>query len=98
MGAASIGPFKRRRSMLVKTFGFAGVAAGVALGAYGTIHAPAPATTPVASSGHGSTSGQYAQPTVGGMNFGATATMTTPSSVEAVPVASPPVKAAPYHG
>lgn len=98
MDAASIGPVKRRRSLLVKTFGFAGVAAGVALGAYGTTHAPAPAVAPVASSGHGASSGVYSQPTVGGMNVGATATMTTPSNVEAVTVASPPVKAAPYHG
>ncbi len=82
---------------VAKTFGFVGVAAGIALGAYGTIHTPAP-VAPVASSGHGSSSGEYAQPTVADMNFGATATQTTPSNVEAVPKAAPPVKAAPYHG
>ncbi len=98
MGAASIGTFKGRRSLLVKTFGFAGVAAAVTMGALGVANAPAPNNAPVASSGHGSTSGEYSQPTVGDMNFGATATMTTPSNVEAVTVATPPVKAAPYHG
>lgn len=83
---------------VAKTLGFVGIAAGVALGAYGTTHAPAPAVAPVASSGHGSASGEYNQPSVAGMNMGATATETTPSNVEAVPKAVPPVKAAPYHG
>lgn len=80
---------------VAKTFGFVGIVAAVVLGAYGTAHAPAPA---VASSGHGSSSGEYTQPSVGGMNMGATATMTTPSAIEGVPSAAPPVKAAPYHG
>lgn len=83
---------------VAKTFGFVGVAAGVALGAYGTTHAPAPAVAPIASSGHGASTGEYTQPSVADMNFGATATPTTPSSVEAVTVAAPPVKAKPYSG
>lgn len=83
---------------VAKTFGFVGVAAAVTMGVLGVANAPAPDNAPVASSGHGSSSGEYAQPTVGGMNFGATATLTTPSSVEPVTVASPPVKAKPYSG
>jgi hypothetical protein len=83
---------------VAKTLGFVGVAAGVALGVYGTTHAPAPAVAPVASSGHGASSGVYNQPTVADINMGATATPTTPSSVEPVTVASPPVKAKPYSG
>ncbi|GCB01290.1 MULTISPECIES: hypothetical protein [Mycolicibacterium] len=46
----------------------------------------------------GASNGVYNQPTVGGMNMGATETPTTPSNVEAVPKASPPVKAKPYSG
>ncbi|OKH79132.1 hypothetical protein EB75_25205 [Mycobacterium sp. ST-F2] len=83
---------------VAKTLGLVGIVAGVALGGYGTIHASAPAVTPVAGSGDGSASGEYTQPTTGSMNFGATATATTPGSVEPVPVASPPVKAKPYSG
>jgi len=83
---------------VAKTFGFVGVAAGVALGVYGTTHTPAPAIAPIASSGHGATSGEYTQPTVAAINMGATETPTTPSSVEPVTVASPPVKAKPYSG
>jgi hypothetical protein len=98
MGAGSIGTSKRRRSRLAKSFGFVGIAAAVTMGVLGVANAPAPDNAPVASSGHGASSGQYNQPTVGGMNFGATATATTPSSVEPVTVASPPVKAKPYSG
>ena len=98
MTAASTGPIKRRRSPLTKVFGIVGIAAGVTMGVLGVANAPSPDNAPVASSGHGSTTGEYNQPTVGGMNFGATATDTTPSNVEAVPKAVPPVKAAPYHG
>lgn len=83
---------------VAKTLGFVGIAAGVALGAYGTVHTPTPAVAPIASSGHGASNGVYNQPTVGGMNMGATETPTTPSNVEAVPKASPPVKAKPYSG
>lgn len=83
---------------VAKTFGFVGVAAAVTMGVLGVTNAPAPDNAPVASSGHGSTTGEYNQPTVAGMNMGATATPTTPSSVEPVTVASPPVKAKPYSG
>jgi hypothetical protein len=47
----------------------------------------------LAGSGDGSSGGVYVQPTVGGMNMGATATLTTPSSVPQVTQAVPPVKA-----
>ncbi|MDR3662922.1 MAG: hypothetical protein P4L86_21475 [Mycobacterium sp.] len=91
------GTTKRRRSLLVKTFGFTGIAAGVALAAFGAANAPAP-TAPDASSGHGASNTVFSSPAVGDMNMGATATWTPPSEVEATPVAVPPVKAAPYHG
>ncbi|WP_155927005.1 hypothetical protein [Mycolicibacterium sp. CBMA 234] len=85
-------------SPMAKTFGFVGIVAGVTLGVLGVSNAPAPDSTPVASSGHGASTGMYTQPSVADMNVGATATMTTPSNVEAVQMAVPPVKAAPYHG
>lgn len=83
---------------VAKTFGFVGIAAAVTMGVLGVTNAPAPDNTPVASSGHGSTTGEYNQPTVAGINMGSTETPTTPSSVEPVTVASPPVKAKPYSG
>jgi len=83
---------------VAKTFGFVGIAAAVTMGVLGVTNAPAPDNTPVASSGHGSTTGEYNQPTVAGMNMGATETPTTPSNVEPVTLASPPVKAKPYSG
>ncbi|MFL0242621.1 hypothetical protein [Mycobacterium sp. SMC-17] len=83
---------------LAKTFGFVGIAAAVTMGVLGVTNAPAPAVAPVASSGHGATSGEYTQPTVAGINMGSTEAPTTPSSVEPVTVASPPVKAKPYSG
>jgi len=47
----------------------------------------------LAGSGNGSAGGVYSQPTVGAMNMGATATFTTPTTVEPTTVAVPPVKA-----
>ncbi|MDR3662921.1 MAG: hypothetical protein P4L86_21470 [Mycobacterium sp.] len=88
------GMIKRRRSLLVKTFGFAGIAAGVTLGAFGAANTPAPTVVPNASNGHASPAATvYSSPRVGDMNMGATATFTTPSAAEATSVAVPPVKA-----
>lgn len=47
----------------------------------------------LAGSGDAPTNTVYVQPTLGGMNMGATATFTTPSSVPPVTEASPTVKA-----
>ncbi|WP_156752420.1 hypothetical protein [Mycobacterium sp. ACS1612] len=47
----------------------------------------------LAGSGDGSSAGVYSQPTVAGMNMGATATFTTPATVEPTTEAVPPVKA-----
>ena len=47
----------------------------------------------VAGSGDGSAGGVYTQPVVTNMNMGATATFTTPATVEPTTEATPPVKA-----
>jgi hypothetical protein len=47
----------------------------------------------LAGSGDGSSGGVYTQPAAPGMNMGATATFTTPTSVEPTTEAVPPVKA-----
>jgi hypothetical protein len=47
----------------------------------------------LAGSGDGSAGGVYTQPAVTGMNMGATATFTTPATVEPTTEATPPVKA-----
>jgi len=47
----------------------------------------------LAGSGDGSSGGVYTQPSVTGMNMGATATFTTPATVEPTTEAVPPVKA-----
>jgi len=50
-------------------------------------------TDTLAGSGDGSSGGVYTQPSVTGMNMGATATFTTPATVEPTTEAVPPVKA-----
>lgn len=52
-----------------------------------------PHTNTLAGSGNAPANTTYAQPSVGNMNMGATATFTTPSSVPPVTEAVPPVKA-----
>ncbi|MFG1929200.1 hypothetical protein ACGFK1_00885 [Mycobacterium sp. NPDC048908] len=47
----------------------------------------------LAGSGDGSSGGVYVQPSVSNMNVGATATFTTPATVEPTTEAVPPVKA-----
>lgn len=88
--------FTSRRSLLVKTFGWLGVAAGVALGALSLASTPDATTVPNASSGDAPTNTVYVSPTLGGMTMGATQTWTPPGTVEETTVAAPPVKASPY--
>lgn len=87
--------FTHRRSLLVKTFGLAGLSAGVALGALGVVNTPA-STVPNASSGDAPTNTVYISPTLNGMTLGATQTWTPPGTVEETGLAAPPVKASPY--
>jgi hypothetical protein len=72
----------------------AGLAAIVALSVLTVVYdrEPTGAAT-LAGSGDAPSNTTYTQPNVAGMNMGATATWTTPASVEATTVASPAIKA-----
>jgi hypothetical protein len=82
----------RRR---VKALGLAGAAAFVTLGALslGYGHGNGTTGTNLANSGDAPTNTVYVQPTDKAMTMGATATFTTPNSVEQSPSASPALKA-----
>jgi len=88
--------FTRRRSLLVKTFGWFGVAAGVALGALSVANSPESSTQLNANSGDAPTNTVYVSPTLNGMTMGATQTWTPPGTAEETTAAVPPVKASPY--
>jgi hypothetical protein len=79
----------------VKTLGLAGAAAFVILGAFGLGYGHGNTTTGInlANSGDAPTNTVYVQPTDKAMTMGATATFTTPLSVEQSPSASPAIKA-----
>lgn len=77
----------------VRVLGLTGAAAFVALGALGLTYGPGNSgRIDLAGSGDAPASTVYVQPTENAMNLGATATFTTPSSVE------PVVKAVPKSG
>jgi hypothetical protein len=82
-------------SRRVKVLGLAGAAAFVTLGALslGFGHQDGTSGIKLADSGDAPTNTTYAQPTQGAMTMGATATFTTPLSVEQSPSASPAIKA-----
>lgn len=75
----------------VKVLGIAGAAAFVALGALGlsTNGQPNLGGVVLAGSGDAPANTTYVQPTDSAMTMGATATMTTPSSIEATAKAVP---------
>jgi hypothetical protein len=74
----------------VKVLGIAGAAAFVALGALGLANGqPSPGGVVLAGSGDAPANTTYVQPTDSAMTMGATATMTTPSSIEATAKAVP---------
>lgn len=85
-------PANRRR---VKVLGLAGAAAFVTLGALslGFGQGDTATGTNLAGSGDAPANTTYTQPSDGAMTMGATATFTTPLSVEQSPSASPAVKA-----
>src|ERR1700755_2134189 len=82
-------------SRRVRALGLAGAAAFVTLGALGVGygHGDGKTGTNLANSGDAPTNTVYVQPSDKAMTMGATATFTTPNSVEESPSASPPVKA-----
>lgn len=75
----------------VKVVGLAGAAAFVTLGALslGYGHSDVPTGISLAGSGDAPGNTTFVQPTENAMNLGATATFTTPESVEAVAKAVP---------
>lgn len=78
----------------IRLLGLAGASAFVALGTMSLVSGPSGAgATNVAGSGDAPTNTVYVQPTVAGASMGATATWTTPASVEESVSAVPPVKA-----
>jgi hypothetical protein len=79
---------------LVRAMGMTGAAAFVSLGvlSLGFGHGDGGGTN-LANSGDAPTNTVYIQPTDKAMTMGATATFTTPNSVEQSPSASPAVKA-----
>jgi Kef-type K+ transport system membrane component KefB len=87
---------RSKRRYVTILFAVIGVGALIALG---TLSAASggldikPGPRIFAGSGSAATNTTFAQPVVGAMNLGATATWTTPESVPATTVAVPPVKA-----
>jgi hypothetical protein len=78
------------KGLRVKVFGLAGAAAFVVLGALSLANGPAsPSGVVLAGSGDAPANTTYVQPTDNAMTMGATATMTTPSSIEATAKAVP---------
>lgn len=74
----------------VKVLGVAGAAAFVAFGALGLANGhPNPSGVVLAGSGDAPANTTFVQPTDNAMTMGATATMTTPSSIEATAKAVP---------
>jgi hypothetical protein len=74
----------------IKVLGLAGAAAFVALGALSLVNGHAnPSGVVLAGSGDAPANTTYVQPTDNAMTMGATATMTTPSSIEATAKAVP---------
>ncbi|MDX1892713.1 hypothetical protein [Mycolicibacterium sp. 050158] len=82
----------RRRGLTA--LGLIGAAAFITLGALNLGPAPAgPSGKILAGSGSAPANTTFVQPTENAMNMGATATWTTPSSVEPVAKATPPLGA-----
>ncbi len=84
----------QKKRMGITVVGLAGAAAFIAVGALNLGDGPAGDGGKImAGSGSAPANTTFVQPTENAMNMGATATFTTPSSVEPIVKATPPIPA-----